>query len=208
MFGTYHKYQELLYKSQTIKNQTLNRTLAAILAGCTEAILTPFERVQMLLQHKAYDHTFNNTIHAFIELKKYGLKEYYRGLTPILLRNGPSNVVYFSSRDLVKNKYPQSAFWYINLLQDFVSGALIGATTSTIFYPLNAVRTRMQISPIEHRRPLNIIEAFKILYIERDRKFRNFYYGVHINFTRSLLSWGIITCVFECFMKHLKHQED
>lgn len=203
MFGTYHKYQELLAKSTTINNYNLKKPLSAILAGCTEAILTPFERVQMLLQHKAYDHTFNNTIHAFQELKKYGLKEYYRGLTPIMLRNGPSNVVYFSSRDLVKSNFPPSQYWYINLVQDFTSGALIGAITSTIFYPLNAVRTKMQISPIENR-PLNIIEAFKVLYNERDRRFRNFYYGVHINFSRSLLSWGIITCVFEFTMRCLE----
>lgn len=205
MFGTYHKYQDLIAKRTTISNRNLNKTLSAILAGCTEAILTPFERVQMLLQHKAYDHTFNNTMHAFMELKKYGLKEYYRGLTPILLRNGPSNVVYFSSRDLVKSHFPLSEFWYINLLQDFISGALIGAMTSTIFYPLNAVRTKMQISPIE-RRPLNIIEAFKVLYVERDRRFKNFYYGVHINFSRSLLSWGIITCVFEFTMRCLNDE--
>ena len=206
MFGTYHKYQEFFYKSKTIDNKKLNKALSAILAGCTEAILTPFERVQMLLQHKAYDHTFNNTIHAFVELKKYGLKEYYRGLTPILLRNGPSNVVYFSSRDLVKTKLPQSQYWYFNLLQDFGSGAFIGAITSTIFYPLNAVRTKMQITSLQSR-PLTIVEAFKALYVERDRRFRNFYYGVHINFSRSLLSWGIITCVFEFTMKHLKHDD-
>ena len=196
MFGTYHKYQELFAKGKTLNNSSLNKTVSAILAGCTEAILTPFERVQMLLQHRAYDNTFNNTIHAFLGLKRYGLREYYRGLTPILLRNGPSNVVYFSSRDLVKSRFPQSPYWYVNLLQDFTSGALIGAMTSTIFYPLNAVRTKMQIS-MPGSAPLSMLAAFRALYHERDRRFRNFYYGVHINFTRSLLSWGIITCVFE-----------
>lgn len=205
MFGTYHKYQEMFAKSKTLNNTGLNKTISAILAGCTEALLTPFERVQMLLQHRAYDNTFNNTIHAFLGLKKYGLREYYRGLTPILLRNGPSNVVYFSSRDLMKSHFPPAPHWYVNLLQDFTSGALIGAMTSTIFYPLNAVRTKMQIS-MPGSGPLSILAAFRMLYNERDRRFRNFYYGVHINFTRSLISWGIITCVFEYTMKQLSEE--
>lgn len=202
MFGSYHEYQQLLYYRAHLNHMHWNLTLAAILAGCTEAVLTPFERIQMLLQHKTFDRKFGNSYQAFRQLRPFGLREYYRGLTPILLRNGPSNVLYFTSRATVKERFSESSHWYVNLAQDFVSGALIGAFTSTVFYPLNVVRTKMQTVALggEH---LSMRQAFRLVYLERDRSVRKLFYGVHINFSRALLSWGIITASYEFLKKNL-----
>src|SRR3569832_1119700 len=50
-----------------------------ISAGSTEALKYPIENVQVLLQSSKYHSQFQNTGHALLELRVYGLKEYYRG---------------------------------------------------------------------------------------------------------------------------------
>lgn len=79
--------------------------MSAFLAGCTEATLVPFERVQTLMQETQYHGKFKNTPAAFYQLyTQYGVREYYRGLSAVLMRNGPSNVIFFASREkVIKN---------------------------------------------------------------------------------------------------------
>ena len=82
------------------------KALAAFLAGCTEATLIPFERVQVLMQETKYHGMFKNTPNAFYLIyTNYGLREFFRGLTPILMRNGPSNVIFFTSREKLKSMW-------------------------------------------------------------------------------------------------------
>ena len=51
MFGTFEQYKRLLGERQV--GVTSSMVVAAFLAGCTEAILTPFERIQtLMLDHK------------------------------------------------------------------------------------------------------------------------------------------------------------
>ena len=51
MFGTFEQYKRMLRERQM--NMTQCVVMAAFLAGCTEAILTPFERIQtLMLDHK------------------------------------------------------------------------------------------------------------------------------------------------------------
>ena len=51
MFGTFEQYKRMLRERQM--NMTQSVVMAAFLAGCTEAILTPFERIQtLMLDHK------------------------------------------------------------------------------------------------------------------------------------------------------------
>lgn len=99
--------------------------MSAAAAGLTEAVLAPFERVQMLLQDQHYHQRFRNTAHAFSTLSHYGLPELYRGLTPILLRNSLSNVLFFGLRDVISHRMPKTGHWSSKLLSDFVCGALV-----------------------------------------------------------------------------------
>lgn len=211
MFGTYNEYRRLLdhHYYQTIPSDIVRSSTAAFLAGCTEAILTPFERVQMLLQDHQYHDRYKNTFHVFRELKSYGVREYYRGLTAVLCRNGPSNILFFGLRGPIKDLLPNekiSHLWWSELLRDFVSGAILGAVLSTGFYPVNVIRTKMQAS--DAGKPfLSVQEAFRQVYNERGRSFRKLFYGVHANYTRALLSWGIINASYEILRKLLYSQE-
>lgn len=202
MFGFYERFYTLTNSFNLTTNKELRQTVAAMGAGCSEAVLTPLERVQTLLQDKAYHNRFKNTLHAMrIIRNRYGYREFYRGLVPILLRNGPSNVVFFISRehlgDLLNSTNPSSNTRAI--LNDFICGAILGAMTGTLFYPINVIKTRMQ-SKLGGEF-VNLQTTFRILLEERGNSLRSIYKGVHVNAIRGLLSWGIINASYEFFIK-------
>ncbi|XP_013771964.1 solute carrier family 25 member 51-like [Limulus polyphemus] len=199
MFGTYNEYSNFLQKQFPSISPFLCLSISSVLAGTTEAILMPFERIQTLLQDRNYHKQFHNTFHAFRELRKFGTKEYFRGLTAILMRNGPSNIMFFSLRGKVKETLPTSNSWLGHLIIDFVSGAVVGAIISTIFYPVNVVKTKMQVQ--YGTRFLSFSEALHLTYVERGYRIKNMFYGVHINYTRALISWGIINASYELLKK-------
>ncbi|XP_071542135.1 mitochondrial nicotinamide adenine dinucleotide transporter SLC25A51 isoform X2 [Panulirus ornatus] len=145
MFGMFDQYGKLLryYHPQLPDGVTL--ALAATLAGCTEAILCPFERIQTVLQDKKFHGKYKNSLHITQELWKYGVREYYRGMVSILVRNGPSNVLFFGLRTEIKDILPNpSKSWWGHVLTDFVSGAFLGAFISTVMYPINVIKAHQQ----------------------------------------------------------------
>lgn len=195
MFGMYAHYGQRLAVLRPEWDPRTRRAAAAFLAGVTEAALTPFERVQMLLQDRHYHERFRNTWHAFGELRAFGVREYWRGLTPILARNGLSNALFFTLRDELGRLAPPTHHWAGKLLTDFACGALVGAFISTVFYPLNIVKTHMQChlgGPFH-----SVWATTRVVYEERHRSIRKMFYGVHVNYTRALISWGIINASYE-----------
>ncbi|CAG9576073.1 unnamed protein product [Danaus chrysippus] len=143
MFGIYDEcLQPLLHYDI---NPHLSKMIAGVVAGCFEATLMPFERLQTLLIHPKYHQKFKNTADAASNIyKHYGIKEFYRGLIPILLRNGPSNALFFVIRDEVRLRLPRQEKLVYDSLQNFLAGASIGAFLSTLFYPLNVIKIGMQ----------------------------------------------------------------
>ncbi|KAJ4429212.1 mitochondrial nicotinamide adenine dinucleotide transporter SLC25A51-like isoform X1 [Periplaneta americana] len=198
MFGVYEECRRPLENAGV--SHYLSKTIAAMVAGTVEASLMPFERVQTLLQHQHYHTHFRNTFDAFKVLGfSYGIKEYYRGLVPILLRNGPSNVFFFFLRDEAKLHLPHYDSWWGQASQQFVSGALIGAFISTVFYPLNVVKVHVQ-STIGGEFQ-SCMSALNELY--KTRGLRDMYKGVHMNYTRAFISWGVINAAYEFLKKCL-----
>lgn len=75
-------------------------------------------------------------------------------------------------------------------------GAVLGAFISTLFYPINVIRTKMQtVNPGTEY--LSISRAASLVYSERGGSIAKIYYGVSINCTRALISWGIINASYE-----------
>ena len=209
MFGTYNQYQRLLYSYFPHLHDTPCKIGAAVMAGCTEAVLMPFERVQTLLQDRTYHKKFQNTMHAFKELRPFGIREYYRGLSAVLLRNGPSNVLFFMFRDKIKvavigedySKSTNPNTGIVHTIGDFISGGVLGACISTIVFPINVVKAGMQSRlGVEF---ISFRECFHEIYNNRGRKWRKVFRGVHLNYTRSMISWGIINASYELLKKYL-----
>ena len=102
MFGSFGHYKKWADSKLPNSPRVVNLALASCLTGATEAVLTPLERVQMLLQDRKFHRDYKNTIDALIKLRKFGFAEYYRGITCVLMRNGPSNILFFGLRDEIK----------------------------------------------------------------------------------------------------------
>jgi len=196
MFGCYEQYSRSLRDGLKF-GVASSKVMAAILAGCTEALLTPFERVQTLMLDAKYGGQFKNTPHAFQSLRVYGIKEYYRGLSAILMRNGPSNVIFFSCRDKLRDSIPDHE--RLGLLADFVSGACLGALISTLSFPINTTKTHMQKMCGGKFHSFNAV--FLALY--RERGLWGMFRGVHVNYTRSFLSWGITNVAYEFLVNRI-----
>lgn len=210
MFGMFDKFQQSFNcsQSQTVSARLTCCASAAFTAGAVEAILCPLERTQVLLQIPEYNSRYQNTSHAFNQLSKIGPKELYRGFTVILMRNGFSNVLFFTFReplrDLVVVLEQQYVSYDINQkmpkrlvtsIGDFISGAVLGASISTIFFPVNVVKQRMQSTV--NTPYLSAKAVFQIIWNERNGSLKELFRGITLNYTRSLLSWGITNSVYE-----------
>lgn len=107
MFGVYDGTRKPLVEKFNV-NPYLAKIIGGITAGTVEAVLMPFERVQTLLADSHYHSSFNNTAQAFRYVwTQHGFREFYRGLTPILYRNGPSNALFFILREEAKEILPE-----------------------------------------------------------------------------------------------------
>ncbi|ETN83757.1 hypothetical protein NECAME_17351 [Necator americanus] len=109
MFGLYDKFQSSLTCPHSPPNTsfTLCHAQAAFLcefcvAGICEASLCPLERVQVLLQTSAYHDHFKNTGQTLRALRAYGYREYYRGISVVLVRNSLSNAFFFTLKEPFK----------------------------------------------------------------------------------------------------------
>ena len=207
MFGLYYEFQRGIGHYFPDLWLPANKATAAMLSGTIEAILTPFERVQILMQDKNYQHRFVNTFHAFKDLRKnHGIAEFYRGQSAILLRNGPSNVLFFLGRDYLKQAYPDLESNSEKYLLDFLSGAVLGAFISTVFYPVNVVKVRMQSSLSQ---PFcKVIPTARKILEERNYSIKKLFRGVHMNYSRAFVSWGIVNATYEYLMHFFKDERD
>ena len=87
------------------------------------------------------------------------------------------------------SKIMRSSYNNLTLFQaDFVSGACLGAFISTVFYPVNTTKTHMQ------KTLGGDFQSFRRVFrhLLKERGAWGMFRGVHVNYTRSFMSWGII----------------
>ncbi|XP_021948363.1 solute carrier family 25 member 51 [Folsomia candida] len=190
MFGGYESYGRFFISNFDI-NPQLAKSAGAGLSGISEAILTPFERVQVLLQDQKYNSKLTNTRHAVTHIwKNYGITEFYRGASLIVVRNSVSSIFFFFAKEKAQSALPKPKHMWNKLATDFICGGFIGAALSTFYYPLTVIKTRMQCRlGGQFESPKRVFET---VLVERGRNIRELFRGVHLNYTRQLLSWGII----------------
>jgi len=196
-------------------NDTLSVVCAGLLTGSCEAVLfTPLERVQALLQSKEYHSRFSGSFAStFVTVRSFGVCEYYRGVSPILLRNGaiaelpcsliglgPQTAFFFLVKPhvtaSVSNFAPDKQSLLSELAVNFFTGAAIGACGSSCFYPLGVVKARMQCTlGGEHASIYTMMRGLTV---------RELYSGVSTNLLRAVASWGVINASYECFLKVLE----
>lgn len=200
MFGVYEEVRRPLVERGT--NKYLAKAAAGMASGTVECVLVPFERIQTLLQDSAYHYRFRNMFHAFKEIGvRYGFREYYRGLVPILLRNGPSNVFFFIIRDELQSRISTSDNFFQRTFHQFLCGAFIGVFLSSLFFPINVAKVTIQSQLGGEFQ--NYFKVLNGIYTERGRKLRYMYHGVHTNCARAFISWGVVNAAYEHIKKIL-----
>lgn len=133
-------------------------------------------------------------------INKLGLSEHYRGLSAILMRNGPTSVCFFGLREPLREALHVGHTTSELLMSDFICGAMLGACLNTLFFPINVARSKMQ--SFVGQEFISVPKALSLVYHERGGKFHRVYRGVQINFIRSLVSWGVINTSYELLRRH------
>ena len=202
MFGNYALFSRQIHEYHPSWKPETVLIFASFLSGCTEAVLTPFERIQVILQDSKQHNNYANTADALQKIKSnFGISELYRGMTAITFRNGAGNIVFFYAKEKSKlwnfTSTQQGAAkdhigWRVTL-NNFLTGSVVGATVSTLFYPMNVIKTHMQLKVGgSFLRFTDVLT--KVL---KERGFKGMWQGVHINYSRSFISWGIINATYE-----------
>lgn len=245
MFGVYDGSRKALTKSMNMGEYSA-KCCAGLIAGSLEAGLLPFERVQTLLADQKYHTRFRNMPDCFkyVILVKlvgkgvkfcsllfcryvyahHGAKELFRGMVPVLFRNGPSNSMFFLMREEAAAKLPKhvridfcvlvlnilsttllnNSIYFapkfqksstLQSLQEFASGAIIGASLSALYYPFNVIKVSMQ-SEMGHPYE-GMLTAAQRIYRERGFSIKRFYRGCGFNALRASVSWGVTNTAYE-----------
>ncbi|TYZ61141.1 hypothetical protein PybrP1_008859 [[Pythium] brassicae (nom. inval.)] len=186
MFGLYDWCDDVL--ARQFGDSTGVQLLAAGISGAAESVLAPFETPK-------FNSEFDGAYAAMRQLHQFGVREHFRGISAILLRNGPGGVLFFGLREPLRDAFPAGGSPAAKSVGDFVCGALLGAGISTLSFPINVAKTRMQsVVDAPH---MSVWQALRLTYVERDRSLWRVYRGVATNFCRSLISWGILNSTYE-----------
>ena len=120
-------------------------------------------------------------------------------------------MIFFYARERVRERLPlalkgreaaESHIKWGAYLTDFLCGSITGAVISTLFYPVNVTKTHMQL------KVGGSFQSFFSVFTKllKDRGFRGMFRGVHLNYSRSFISWGIINTTYGIVHEYLKQK--
>jgi solute carrier family 25 2-oxodicarboxylate transporter 21 len=141
------KYKELMLQlTQGKPLQAQHFMLSGALAGMTEAFVNcPFEVVKVRMQAKESQGLYKNTMDAALTtIRKEGITAIYKGLEPLLWRNGIWNGAYFGTIGSIKSLMPKGETKSKEQLYAFCAGVVGGTFATTLNTPFDVVKSRMQ----------------------------------------------------------------
>lgn len=198
-FGGYDSFKRIW--SSQISHPTSLSFIAALSSGCFEALICcPFERVQTLLQDSSNNNRYKNSREIFRVLP---VREYYRGIRPILARNGPSTFLYFYVYD-----HSAKLFQIDNrIASDFARGATGGMCATLYAFLFNVIKSRQQaiLDPVQSKQLASPMRTLAVIYSERDHSLAQLYRGLPFALIRTSLSWGLTTLCYQQCVNYLKN---
>ncbi|WVR06494.1 hypothetical protein IAU60_003525 [Kwoniella sp. DSM 27419] len=199
-FTTYDQFKSLL-ADEDGKLTAPRSMLAGLGAGMSEAVIavTPSETIKtkMIEDAKRAVPKYKGFVHGVQTIvKEEGYRGIYRGVGPVMLRQGANSAVRFSSYSTLKQFAQGSAVpgspmpgW-----MTFGIGATAGVITVYCTMPFDVIKTRMQSlrAKTEYRNALHC--AYRIASEEGVLKF---WKGTVPRLGRLIMSGGIIFTVYE-----------
>uniref|UniRef100_A0A8C0TH16 Solute carrier family 25 member 53 n=2 Tax=Canis lupus familiaris TaxID=9615 RepID=A0A8C0TH16_CANLF len=209
LFGT---YDSLLCSLSPVGPHSLgHRWAAGLMSGVVEAVaLSPFERVQNVLQDGRKQARFPSTFSILKEFNSYGLwgrlsLGYYRGFWPVLLRNSLGSALYFSFKDPIQDGLAEQGLphWVPAL----VSGSVNGTITCLVLYPLIVLVANMQ-SHIGWQSMPSLWASAQDVWDTRGRKVFLIYRGGSLVILRSSVTWGLTTAIHDFLQRKSRSRKE
>lgn len=195
-FATNEEYKKLFTMLSGGQLQTYHHMLSGALAGMTEAFVNcPFEVIKVRMQAKENLGMYKSTLDAAqATIKNEGLLCLYRGLEPLLWRNGIWNGAYFGSIGYIKSQIPKPDTQSGETLRNFFAGIIGGTFATTLNTPFDVVKSRMQNT--QARGVANwTLPSLALMY--REEGFRALYRGYVPRILRLGPGGGIMLVAFE-----------
>ncbi|KAI9319909.1 mitochondrial carrier domain-containing protein [Dichotomocladium elegans] len=201
-FLTYDQIANLL-RDKDGKLSGIRSLLAGLGAGMTEAalVVTPSETIKTKLIHdkNAPSPKYNGLVHGTrMIIKEEGLSGIYRGVGPVMARQGANSAVRFSCYSTFRSWLQQLRGKGENApmpsAYTFLAGAMAGIVTVYTTMPLDVVKTRMQ--------GLDAKDLYKnsvdcLVKVVRENGILSLWKGSTPRLARLIFSGGIVFTVYE-----------
>ncbi|KAM9224835.1 LOW QUALITY PROTEIN: mitochondrial nicotinamide adenine dinucleotide transporter SLC25A52 [Dugong dugon] len=198
MFGLYEDLSYLLYKH--VNNpEFATQSVVVVFARTIEAISTPLEILQILLQDHRHHEKFTNTYQNFNILKCHVIGEHYRGMVPILFNNV---LLFFFLQGPIKKYLPTAVTHSTYSVSDFICGSLLGTMLGFLFFQIKGKLHMQCQTGGEFQSFLKVFFSFFFFFIwlERDRDVTNLFRAANLNYLQSIIS-SIFNATYEFLLK-------
>lgn len=119
-----------------------SNALSGGLSGmCASFIVTPFERIKILLQTAS---TTNSITVSTTGPSVPNIRSIFQGLSATFYRETPGFAIYFSTYNYLKYKYEQNNKKKLGLVNSFIYGGIAGSTSWLFIYPQDRIKTKIQ----------------------------------------------------------------
>ncbi|KAI0052475.1 mitochondrial tricarboxylate transporter [Auriscalpium vulgare] len=199
-FVSYDHFKHILADEQG-KVSPPRSLLAGLGAGMMEAIfaVTPSETIKTKLIDDAKRPTpqYRGLAHGTVMIvRQEGLRGIYRGLFPVMMRQGANSAIRFTTYNTLK-QFVQSRTRAGSTLPTSVTfgiGAIAGLVTVYTTMPLDVIKTRMQSlgASAQYRNSFHC--AYRIF---TEEGLRRFWTGTTPRLVRLILSGGIVFTIYE-----------
>ncbi|KAG0353327.1 citrate transporter [Gamsiella multidivaricata] len=210
-FFAFDQYKQLLKDSEG-KTTGIRSVLAGLGAGMTEAVLvvTPSETIKTKLIHDGNlpNPQYRGLVHGVQSIvKAEGLGGIYRGVIPVMARQGANSAVrfgvYSSLSDFAKTRVAPGT--QLPAAYTFGIGAIAGIITVYTTMPLDVVKTKMQ--------GLNARELYSGVFdccwkVFKSEGILSFWNGATPRLARLSMSGGIVFSIYESTMTVLRRLDD
>ncbi|KAG0043950.1 hypothetical protein BGZ83_010816 [Gryganskiella cystojenkinii] len=210
-FFAFDQFKDLLKDSEG-KTTGARSVLAGLGAGMTEALLvvTPSETIKTKLIHdgNSAKPQYRGLVHGVQSIvKAEGLGGIYRGVIPVMARQGANSAVrfgvYSALNDLLKTRLEPGA--KVPAAYTFGIGAIAGIVTVYSTMPLDVVKTKMQ--------GLNARQLYSGVFDCFWKVFKNegilsFWKGATPRLARLSMSGGIVFSIYENTMVVLRQFDE
>ncbi|XP_063793313.1 solute carrier family 25 member 53 [Pseudophryne corroboree] len=197
LFGTQGSFQHFFSRGRITGVESC--VLSGFLSGAIEAtLLVPFERIQNILQDSRNNARFPSASSILHEFQTYSKRQYltigvYRGFTIILVRNMLGSAIFLSCKEPMRDMLNIQGLpaWAPSL----GSGAINGAFTSLVLYPLSVMVVNMQ-AEVGPGLP-GVKEVAMKVWKKSGGRITMLYRGTSLIVLRSCITWGVTNSIHD-----------